>query len=147
MPFSEPQQRYQDDKLASQRNDAVSASRFMALGLAFHFFGYESARAASMSLISSNTIGMGGEALSYTVVVGLVASSVVFYLYATSIKKYGPRFTLRASEIACCIQIVFMALVCDYLDHESRWGQVTVVGFYAYREIYVTLLSTQQVIP
>ena len=101
--------------LSSEAAKPIRACQLMALGLAFHFFGYECARAASISLISSKSLGLGSEALSYTVFVGFPASALVFYLYAKSIKKYGPRFTLRVSEIACCAQLIFMVFVCDNL--------------------------------
>ena len=87
---------------------------------------------------------MGSEALSYTVFVGFPASALVFYLYAKSIQAYGPRFTLRVSEIACCAQLIFMICIHNSLTSGGVWTQVAVIGFYAYREIYVTLLSTQQ---
>ena len=35
----------------------IRACQLMAVGLAFHFFGYECARAASISLISSKSLG------------------------------------------------------------------------------------------
>jgi hypothetical protein len=74
--------------------------------------------------------------------VGSPASAVTLYLYAKSIKKYGPQFTLRLSEIICFLLLSLMFIVSSRIKGLS--GQISVVVFYAFREIYVSLISTQQ---
>lgn len=87
-------------------------------------------------------IGLGSEALPLTVAVGSPASALVLYLYTKSIKSLGSRMTLRFSNLACLIMFIAMGVYCGQLKGLS--GKVIVVVFYALREIYVSLLSSQQ---
>lgn len=74
--------------------------------------------------------------------VGSPASALVLYLYTKSIKCNGSQITLRISSIFCILVFFFMAMNCGSV---SGWqGKAAVVTFYAFREIYVSLLSTQQ---
>lgn len=120
----------------------ISAAYAQSFGLAAHFFGYECARASSMALISRDDLGLGSHGLSYTVLVGSPLSAMVLYLYARSIKNNGAQVTQRLSNVACFILFGIMSFLCSHLTGLS--GQVIVVSFYAFREVYVTLLSTQQ---
>lgn len=86
--------------------------------------------------------GLGNEALPLTVAVGGPASAVVLYLYTKSIKRLGSRLTLRLSNIFCLLMFFFMFLYCGRV--KGLTGKIVVVFFYALREIYVSLLSSQQ---
>ena len=119
----------------------IRAASAMCSSLCCHFFGYECARAASIALLASNE-GLGTQALSLTVVVGSPLSALTLYLYARSIKKNGALFTQRVSNILCIIGLSLILLVSQRLD--TRLGQTAVILFYTFREIYVSLLSTQQ---
>jgi hypothetical protein len=119
-----------------------NASFFMAAALCFHFFGYEASRAASISLLAAEDTGLGSGALSISVAVGSPISAVVLFLYARSIKKNGPRFTLLVSNICCTFLLGLMSVACGFL--KGFWGQSIVLLFFCFREIYVSLLSTQQ---
>ena len=118
----------------------------MATSICFHFFGNELARAASVSLISTKEIGLGSSALTYTVLFGFPASALTLYLYTSSIKYYGTTSTFRLSCLICLTIFIGMtyATSTDILRHKNIISQVIVVAFYAFREIYSTLLSTQQ---
>jgi hypothetical protein len=73
---------------------------------------------------------------------GSPLSGLTLYLYTKSIKKYGSKFTLRVSFLVC---IVFMALITTYARSMTGfYGKAAIVAFYAFREIYVSLLSSQQ---
>ena len=117
-------------------------SLYMVSALCFHFFGYECARAASITMLAAKEVGLGTRGLSYTVVVGSPASAAVLYFYARSFKRNGALFTQRVSTILCILMLLFMVLMCNRLN--SLTGRISVVFFYAFREIYVSLLSTQQ---
>eukprot|EP01033_Poteriospumella_lacustris_P005519 gene5518-3935_t len=114
----------------------------MTFALCSTFIGYEYARAASITLLADEEIGLGSEALPLTVAVGSPASALVLYLYTKSIKSLGTRMTLRFSNLACLIMFIAMGVSCGQLKGLS--GKVIVVVFYALREIYVSLLSSQQ---
>ena len=90
----------------------------------------------------SKETGLGSEALSYVQMVGSPASAFTLYLYAKSIKSYGPMFTLRVSQILCLMLLSLMFLVSGALSGD--FGKISVILFYAFREIYVSLISTQQ---
>ena len=120
---------------------SLKASMIMAMALCMHFYGFEMARAASIALLAADDIGLGSGALSFTVAVGSPISASVLYLYARSIKKNGPRLTLLASNIGCVMLLFLMAMACGSL--RGQWGQAVVLLFYCFREIYVSLLSTQ----
>ena len=85
---------------------------------------------------------MGTQALSLTVVVGSPLSALTLYLYARSIKKNGALFTQRVSNVLCIIGLSLILLVSQRLN--TTLGQTSVILFYTFREIYVSLLSAQQ---
>lgn len=74
--------------------------------------------------------------------VGSPISAMVLFLYARSIKRNGPRITLLVSNICCVLLLGLMSITCGSL--KGIWGQSAVLLFYCFREIYVSLLSTQQ---
>ena len=120
----------------------IRAASAMCSSLCCHFFGYECARAASIALLASKEAGLGTQALSLTVVVGSPLSALTLYLYARSIKKNGALFTQRVSNILCILGLSLILLVSQSLN--TTVGQTAVILFYTFREIYVSLLSTQQ---
>ena len=72
---------------------------------------------------------------------GSPLSGLVLYLYTKSIKKFGTKFTLRISFVSC---IFILALVAIYArSMKGIIGKIVIVFFYAFREIYVSLLSSQ----
>ena len=74
--------------------------------------------------------------------VGSPISAMVLFLYARSIKRNGPRVTLLVSNICCLLLLGLMSVACGSL--KGFWGQSGVLLFFCFREIYVSLLSTQQ---
>lgn len=87
-------------------------------------------------------VGLGNEAIPLTIALGSPLSGLVLYLYTKSIKKFGSKFTLRVSFAAC---IFLMTLITLYgRSLRGLPGKVAIVSFYAFREIYVSLLSSQQ---
>eukprot|EP01038_Epipyxis_sp_PR26KG_P006551 gene6551-8998_t len=113
----------------------------MACALSFHFFGYECARAASISLLAAKENGLGNEAVPLTIALGSPSSGLVLYLYTKSIKNYGSKVTLRISNIACALLLFIIFSNCGSLSGYT--GKFLVISFYVFREIYVSLLSTQ----
>lgn len=128
--------------VSPENNCNLPAAFAQCFGLIAHFVGYECARAASIALLSANEIGLKSEALPLTIAVGSPASALVLYLYAFSIKKNGTKFTQRVSSIFCIAS--FLCVISLFSSLRGNFGKVVVVCFYAYREIYCTLISTQQ---
>jgi hypothetical protein len=145
------------------RSNSLKACASMTVGLCFHFLGFECARAASITLLAAKVsiplnlygiipyndgysvlqdVGLGNEAIPLTIAIGSPLSGLVLYLYTKSIKKFGSKFTLRVSFLAV---IVFMAII-TWVTRDLRGlsGKLAVVSFYAFREIYVSLISSQQ---
>lgn len=89
---------------------------------------------------------MGNNAIPLTIALGSPAGGLVLYLYTKSIKKYGSRYTLRISNSLCSLLLGAMTLLwCMYSSaFKSTWANYAIISFYAFREIYVSLLSTQQ---
>jgi hypothetical protein len=130
------------EKIKEYITSPLMPSIAMASALCFHFFGYECSRAASIALLAAKDIGLGSGALSFTVAVGSPISAMVLFLYARSIKRNGPRVTLLVSNICCTFLLFLMSVTCGSL--KGVWGQSAILLFFCFREIYVSLLSTQQ---
>jgi len=124
------------------KSQALKACSVMTLGLCFHFLGYECARAASITLLAAKDMGLGNEAIPLTIALGSPTSGLVLYLYTKSIKKYGSKFTLRVSFIFCVAVLFWMAVYGGRV--RGLLGKIAIISFYAFREIYVSLLSSQQ---
>lgn len=118
--------------------DLKLSTYVMAAGLAVHFFGYELARAASISMISA----ADSSALSYTVALGIPASAFTLYLYTKSIKTNGTQHTFRMSNLGCIFIFAVVTLL-GFLKLKGYYYRILIVSFYAFREIYCTLISTQ----
>jgi len=124
------------------RNSSLRACVFMTLALCFHFLGYECSRAASITMLAAKDVGLGNEAIPLTIAMGSPLSGLTLYLYTKSIKKFGAKFTLRVSFAIC---ILFMAMISSHgKTFKGLYGKVAIVAFYAFREIYVSLISSQQ---
>jgi TLC ATP/ADP transporter len=136
-----------DERMSTARSRShlmPASALLMCSSLSLLFFGYESSRAASIALLGAKEVGLGSEALPFTVALGSPAGALVLYLYARSIKKNGSRYTLRVSNFGCCTLLAFMTFFSSYFLHGGgRAGQALVIFFYVFREIYVSLLSTQ----
>lgn len=78
-----------------------------------------------------------------TVAVGFPSSAFTLYLYTKSIKNFGAKITLRLSNIACILIFLFIFIFSGRLKNDLG-SQIMIVCFYAFREIYVSLLSSQQ---
>lgn len=126
-------------KLLGSR-ESLHSTYVMAAGLSFHFLGYEWSRAASISLLSGS--GLDSSALPFTVAVGAPLSALTLYFYTRSIKVNGAKHTFRSST-AVCTSIFAAMIFLGSLSPKGVYFQGAVVMFYAFREIYVTLLSTQ----
>ena len=111
------------------------AALTMAVALALLFLGYESSRAASIALLAAKGTGL----VRHCLCAGSPTGAFVLYFYTRSIKKNGPKRTLRVSNIACVIAIAAML----WLAESDTYPTIAVICFYVFREIYVSLLSTQ----
>ena len=81
-----------------------------------------------------------------TAVLGPPLGMLVLFVYTRSIKKHGSRYTLRLSNFICTM---FFGLMTHFTTFQtssakSTLAQFTIISFYSIREIYVSLLSTQQ---
>lgn len=89
-----------------------------------------------LMIIYLQDVGLGSEALTYTVAIGSPAGAIVLFLYARSIKLVGPQTTLRISELACIILMaVMVALISLGYLQGGIPAQVIVVWYYSFREM------------
>jgi hypothetical protein len=125
-------------------SQAIKGCYIMALSLCVHFIGYECARAASISLLSNKGAGLDSVGIPLTVVVGFPVSALTLYLYTLSIRHYGAKFTYRVSNFVCCVILATMSIVIPMELLGGNVRKALIISFYCFREIYVTLISTQQ---
>ncbi len=88
-------------------------------------------------------MGFGNEALPLTIALGTPISGLILYLYTKSIKSNGSRVTMRISNLVC---LLILGMITHFNSGKMTglFGKVIIITFYAFREIYVSLLSTQQ---
>lgn len=91
--------------------------------------------------MASQEAGLGADALPYTVALGAPSSALVLYLYARSIRLNGAKYTRRISELSCILIFLFIIRF-RKVTHEG-FKKFLIIFFYCFREIYVSLLSTQ----
>ncbi|CAM9920368.1 unnamed protein product, partial [Choristocarpus tenellus] len=117
----------------------------LAVALCTHYAGYELARAASITLFASRNYGFGAypSALPFTTVAVLPVSIVVLALYVRCIKKLGPRSTLLLSSFLCALFFLAISIGLSVSGEATMMTRVLVAALYIFREMYVSLLSTQ----
>jgi hypothetical protein len=125
-------------------SQAIKGCYIMALSLSVHYIGYECARAASISLLSNKGAGLDSIGIPLTVVVGFPVSALTLYLYTLSIRHYGAKFTYRVSNFICCFVLGAMSVLIPMNILSGFTRKAVIIMFYSFREIYVTLISTQQ---
>jgi ATP/ADP translocase len=123
-------------------NPKLLSSFIMCLALSIHYFGYECARTASITLLGSKDIGFESSfALTASTLIGTPTSALTLYLYIKSIKIKGIFITHRICNIICCCILFFITIVYNKLN--GTIGRGIVLLFYVFREVYVSLLSSQ----
>lgn len=118
-------------------------SRSLSLGfcLCLLYIGYELARASSLSLFSSRAAGISG---AYTACGGFFLSVATLALYGRGIEVLGSKWTLLLSAGLC--SVIFLSFAAGLSADDDSAGTASwplVVGLFAFREAYVTLVGTQ----
>ncbi len=108
----------------------------LALCLCLLYSGYETARASSISLLSSSVVGLNG---AYVAALTFVLSLLSLQLYGRGTEVIGARRTLLLSAGGCCAVFVGLALA----SVESQVSLQVVAILSAVRETYVASIATQ----
>ena len=120
---------------------------FMALAMSLHFFGYEFARSATLTLFTSSKTGFTSS-ISLPLALACVcpASLTLLYVYTACLDKFGPSVALRYTSLLCVsILASFAAIVNSWskLGLSKQTVKYLVGVLFVFREAYVQLLSTQ----
>ncbi|GMH98893.1 hypothetical protein TrLO_g14205 [Triparma laevis f. longispina] len=122
----------------------------MALAMSLHFFGYEFARSATLTLFTSKTSGFNSNsALPLVLACVCPASLVLLNFYTGLLDAVGPRATLRGTAAFCSAGLAAFAVVISSLVGRNGGGppgkliKFFVFSLFVFREAYVQLLATQ----
>ena len=126
----------------------------MACAMSLHFFGYEFARSATLTLFTSAKSGFASNAaLPLVLACVCPASLALLQFYTKFLESHGPRGALRVCAIGCAATLGFFALAIETMTQGSEAGgagggpgpalKMTVAGLFVFREAYVQLLATQ----
>lgn len=111
-------------------------SAALGLCLCLLYSGYETARASSISLLSSSVAGLNGAGVA---ALTFVLSLVSLQLYGRGTEVMGARWTLLLSAGGCCAVFVGLALA----SVESQVSLEVVSVLSAVRETYIASIATQ----
>ena len=85
---------------------------YMAMSMALHFFGYEFARSATLTLFTSKSTGFSSvSSLPLALACVCPASLTLLYVYTACLDKFGPRAALRYTSVMCAIMLVALSCV------------------------------------
>lgn len=119
---------------------------YMALSMSLHFFGYEFARSATLTLFTSKSTGFSSaSSLPLALACVCPASLTLLYVYTAALDKFGPRLALRYTSIMCSLVLVGLSALIKSNGKlfPAKWGKYVVGILFVFREAYVQLLSTQ----
>lgn len=135
-------------------NDVVKnpGVRSLALGLCLCllYVGYELARACTISLFTARAAGLNGVAVA---IAGFLFSIASLALYGRGVEVVGASWTLFVSASVCCFVFVLgtvgLFIFGEETVHDGADGAdrrvlgALVLGMFAFREAYVTVVGTQ----
>ena len=144
-PAAEQQQHVALTLSGGAKTDAVDSSSssvltpegkavlFMAIGMAFHYFGYSIARSVTVSLFTSETTGYAGNTAAFPFAMGFISPRSLLLLvgYTGVLERHGPRSALVQSSLFCAAVLSACALA---IASCLRTG-LTVVGIPAVKLI------------
>ena len=122
---------------------------FMAIGMAFHFGGYEFIRNSCLALFTSKDYGFATTNWAFPFANGLVSpfSVILLWWYGNQLDQGGPRYALRRTTIMSVAVIGIVAAllrVCQVMD-TPRILTLALVGFiFLFQNSYQYLIYTQQ---
>jgi hypothetical protein len=115
----------------------------MSLAMALHFYGYEFARSATITLFTSNKTGFQNpSALPLALAFVFPTSATLLYCYTYLLNKVGAQSALRLSTLMCSA-LLSIGGVLVHLFSAPKLVNFVVATLYIFRESYVSLLSTQ----
>lgn len=124
---------------------------FMAIGMAFHYFGYSIARSVTVSLFTSETTGYAGNAAAFPFAMAFVSPLSLLLLmgYTSVLERNGPRGALVQSSLFCALAVNASALaIASFLKTGLTIFGIPAVMWitgplFVFRESYVQLLTSQ----
>lgn len=85
---------------------------YMAISMALHFFGYEFARSATLTLFTSKTTGFSSlSSLPLALACVCPASLCLLYVYTACLERYGPRNALRYTSLFCAFVLLGLSTI------------------------------------
>lgn len=127
----------------------AKAVGYMALAMAVHFAGYEFARSATMSLLTSKETGFHSPAV-LPLGVGCVCpfSILLLFSFTRVLKRHGPRCALFQSTLICTLVLAIAAIVLFQINgRQIVWGRdvskILLFFLFIFQSAYVQFLYTQ----
>ena len=129
----------------------------MSIAMALHFFGYELARSATLTLFTSHKTGFQHQSAMPTALAFVFpASAGLLLLYTHILESWGPRIALRTTTVMCAVVLSSLMMVINLLSSSLSNNSVPNVSFlpslllplfvsllFIFRESYVSLLASQ----
>lgn len=126
---------------------------YMAVAMAFHYFGYSLARPITVALFTSASTGYAGFSAAFPFAMALVSPTALMLLlgYGRCLDRFGPQGALTYSTLACSLVVSASALAIAVLGRSGAnlWGTgipavKCITGpLFVFRESYVQLLTSQ----
>jgi ATP/ADP translocase len=124
---------------------------YMALAMAFHYFGYSLARPITVALFTSASTGYAGFTAAFPFAMAFVSPTALLLLvgYGNLLNKHGPQGALTRSTLLCAIVVglsaAAIAASTAFNLHVTGIPAVKLVTgpLFVFRESYVQLLTSQ----
>jgi len=124
---------------------------FMAIGMAFHYFGYSIARSVTVSLFTSISTGYAGSTAAFPFAMAFVSPMSLLLLmgYTNVLDRSGARGALVQSTLFCAFVVNACAVaIASFLKTGLTVAGIPAVKLisgplFVFRESYVQLLTSQ----
>ena len=120
----------------------TAPAALMTSAMSLHFFGYECARAASLSMLRTGGNVFGDDAVALMQGMAAPVASVMLLLYGFLLGRIGPRRTLGTFAGVTAAALAGLAGASAALD-KGPMQSVCIAALFLVREGYVHLLATQ----
>jgi MFS family permease len=124
---------------------------FMAVAMAFHYFGYSLARPVTVALFTSASTGYAGFNAAFPFAMAFVSPTALLLLmgYGRLLDRLGPQGALRWSTLCCSFVLSVSAVAIAAFGRTGLMaGKIPAVKLitgplFVFREAYVQLLTSQ----
>jgi MFS family permease len=124
---------------------------WMAIAMAFHYFGYSLARPVTVALFTSASTGYAGYAAAFPFAMAFVspASLAMLLGYGNLLDRHGPQGALTRSTLICALTVCLSSAAIAFCTNTGMTvGGIPAVKLvtaplFIFRESYVQLLTSQ----